>query len=239
MKDDKKAKKTPKRQGSRAYRIIYPLFSGLVGFFLNIKVINREKEPSEGGFVVCANHVSATDPIALCYAFKKNQVHFMAKKELFKIPLLAQLIKLLGAFPVDRGGNDVSAVKKAVALVEDKKAMGIFPQGHRYPKENPRNTKTKNGVALIATKAKADVLPCYIWRKKNKFRLFCRTYVIIGDVIPFESLEYNPDASGEYVRITEMAFDKICALGEEFERERAEKKAKKKAGKKNGKKDKE
>ena len=237
MKDGKKAKKEPKRQGSRAYRVIYPLFSGLVGFFLNIKVINKEKEPVEGGFVVCANHASATDPIALCYAFRRNQVHFMAKKELFKIPLLAQLIKLLGAFPVDRGGNDVSAVKKAISLVEEKKCMGIFPQGHRYAGENPRETKTKNGVALIATKAEADILPCYIWRKKNKFKLFCRTYVIIGDVIPFESLEYDPEAAGEYARITDTAFDRICSLGEEFDRERTEKKARKKSEKQKKKKD--
>lgn len=228
MKKAKNAEKKPKIQGSRAYRIIYPLFSGLIGFLFNIKVINKEKEPLEGGFVVCANHTSAADPIALCYAFRKSQIHFMAKKELFKIPIVAQLVKLLGAFPVDRSGNDVGAVKKAISLLEDKKCMGIFPQGHRFAGENPRNTKTKNGVALIATKAGADILPCYIWRKKNKFRLFCRTYVIIGDVIPFESLNFDPDGSGEYPRITDIAFDKICTLGEEFDRERAEKKAKKK-----------
>lgn len=224
--------KKPKKGGSRAYRVIYAIFSGIVGFLFNIKVINKEREPDDGGYVVCANHVSATDPIALCYAFRKNQVHFMAKKELFKVPLLAQLIKVMGAFPVDRGGNDVGAVKNAIALVNDKKSMGIFPQGHRYPGEDPRNTKTKNGVALIATKTNADIIPCYIWRKKNKFKLFRRTYVIIGEKIPFESLNYDPDANGEYMRITNIAFDKICALGEEFETERKAKKEAKKGKKK-------
>ena len=224
--------KKPKKGGSRAYRVIYAIFSGIVGFLFNITVINKDREPDSGGYVVCANHVSATDPIALCYAFRKNQVHFMAKKELFKVPLLAQLIKVLGAFPVDRGGNDVGAVKNAIALVNDKKSMGIFPQGHRYPGEDPRNTKTKNGVALIATKTGADILPCYIWRKKNKFKLFRRTYVIIGNVIPFKDLSYDPEASGEYARITNLAFDKICALGEEFEAELNAKKEAKKGKKK-------
>ena len=79
--------KKPKKGGSRAYRVIYAIFSGIVGFLFNIKVINKDREPDSGGYVVCANHVSATDPIALCYAFRKNQVHFMAKKELFKVPL--------------------------------------------------------------------------------------------------------------------------------------------------------
>lgn len=229
MKEKKKNKKAKNQRGSRAYRIIYALLSGIIGFLFNIKVINKEREPDEGGYIVCANHVSATDPIALCYSFRKNQVHFMAKKELFKVPILAPLIKLLGAFPVDRAGNDVSAVKKAISLVEEKKCMGIFPQGHRYVGEDPRNTKTKNGMALIATKTGADIVPCYIWRKKNKFKLFRRTYVIIGERIPFSSLEYDPEANGEYSRITSLAFDKICTLGEEFEKERNEKKNKKKA----------
>ena len=210
-------KKKVKRSGSRAYRVIYALLAGIVGFIFNYKVLNSEKERDEGGYIVCGNHVSATDAIALCYAFRKNQVHFMAKKELFRIPVLAQLIKLLGAFPIDRGGSDVGAIKSAVKLVQDGKCLGIFPQGHRYPGENPRDTKTKNGMALIATKTQADIVPCYIWRKKNKFKLFRRTYIIIGDPIAFESLNYNPEESGEYARITSMVFDKICTLGEEFE----------------------
>ena len=212
-----------KRKGTRTYRFIYALFSGIVGFLFGYKVIGQEKERDEGGYIVCANHVSATDAIALCYAFRKNQVCFMAKKELFKIPLLAQLIRVLGAFPIDRGGSDVGAIKKAVNLVKDGKCLGIFPQGHRYPEVDPRGTKTKNGMALIATRAEADVVPCYIWRKNNRFRLFRRTYIIIGDPIAYESLGYDPEGNGEYARITEEVFDKICALGEVFEAERKKK----------------
>lgn len=227
-----KTEKKKKKGGTRSYRIIYAIFSGIVGFLFNIKVVNKEREPDDGGYVICANHVSATDPIALCYAFRKNQVFFMAKKELFKVPVLAPLIKTMGAFPVDRGGNDVSAVKNAISLLLEKKSMGIFPQGHRYVGVDPRETKPKNGVALVSTKTGADILPCYIWRKNNKFKLFRRTYVIIGDVIPFDSLNYNPEASGEYARITNIAFDKICTLGEEFDAELKAKKANKKANKK-------
>ena len=218
-----------KKGGSRAYRIIYAIFAGIVSFIFNYKVINPEKEPDKGGCIVCANHVSATDAIALCYAFKKNQVYFMAKKELFKVPVLAPLIRLLGAFPIDRGGNDVGAVKTAIGLVSEGKTLGIFPQGHRYPGEDPRGTRTKNGMALIATKAEADIVPAYIWRKNNRFKLFRRTYIVLGDIIPYESLGYDPEASGEYARITSIAFDRICSIGEEFERSREEaKKAKKK-----------
>lgn len=213
---EKKVKKKPKRSGTRAYRIIYAILSGIVGRILNITVVNKNNEPDESGYIVCANHSSGADPVALCYSFRKNQVFFMAKKELFKIPLFAQLIRVLGAFPVDRSVSDVGAVKKAVSLVKDKKCMGIFPQGHRYKGENPRDTKTKNGMALIATRTGADIVPCFIWRKGNRSRLFRKTYVIIGEKIPFESLGYDPDANGEYARITDIVFDKICKIGEDF-----------------------
>ncbi len=222
----KQKKEKISKSGSRHYRVIYALFAGLFGFFFNYKVINREKEPDHGGFVVAGNHVSATDAIAFCYAFRKNQVCMMAKKELFKIPILSSLFRMLGAFPVDRSGSDVSAIKSAVKLVEGGKCLGIFPQGHRYPGENPRGTKTKNGMALIATKAHADIVPVYIWRKKNKFKLFRRTYIIIGDAIEFETLGYDSEQAGEYSRITDYVFDKICTLGEEFEKERLEAKKK-------------
>ena len=227
MKKNKKEKN--QGQTSKSYRIIYKIFAKVVGFIFNIRVIRREEESDKGGFIVCANHTSATDPIVVCYAFRKHQVRYMAKKELFNIPILAPLIKFLGAFPVDRGGNDVGAIRKAVDMVKEGKCMGIFPQGHRYPEVDPRTTKTKNGAALIATRAEADIIPAYIVRKNNKFKLFRRTYVIIGERISFSELNYNKEADGEYLRITSLVFDKVCTLGEEFE---AELKAKKEAKKK-------
>ncbi len=228
MAKEKKQKKNDGDEKSRAYRVIYAIFAGIIGFLFQIRVVGGENEPDTGRFVVCANHTSATDPIAICYAFRKHQVRFMAKKELFSIPVLAQLIRLLGAFPVDRGGSDVGAIRRSVDMVKSGKCMGIFPQGHRYPKVDPRTTKAKNGAALIATRASADIVPAYIVRKNNKFRLFRRTYVIIGEKIPFEALGYNPEADGEYARITSMVFDRVCTLGEKFAEEKAKEKLQKK-----------
>ena len=73
----------------------------------------------------------------------------------------------------------------------------------------------------------------YIYKKNNTSRVFKRTYVIIGEKIEFSSLGYNPEESGEYARITNIIFDKVCALGEsfspeEYKKQRKEKKEKKK-----------
>lgn len=212
---NKTAKKNESR-GNAFFRFARGVLSGGIKFVFNVKIVNPEKEPDEGKYVVCANHVSATDPIIICYAFRKNQVHFMAKKELFGIPVLSSLIRMLGAFPIDRGGSDVGAIKTAVSIVENGKCLGIFPQGHRYPEENPRDTKTKNGAALVAARTGAPVVPVYIWRKNNKMKLFGRTYVIIGDKIPFEDFGYDKEESGAYAKITDTVFDRICSLGEDF-----------------------
>ena len=218
MSKDKKSK--PKKvdpRGSRFFRVIYALLSGVVGLIFRIKVVGRENEPDEGGYIVCANHISATDPIMLCYAFRKHQVCFMAKKELFNIPVFSGFIRMLGAFPVDRSGSDVGAIRNAVGIVEDGRCLGVFPQGHRYPEQDPRQTKTKNGAALIASRVGAPIVPVYIWRKGNKGGAFRRTYVIIGEKIPFESFGYNKEESGGYARITATVFDRICSLGENFD----------------------
>lgn len=210
-----------KKSGSKLYRAFYALFAWVIGIIFNIRVLGGENEPENSGFMVCANHTSATDPVVLCYAFRRHQVRFMAKKELFRVPVINLCVKLLGAFPVDRSGGDVGAIKKSVAMLKDGESMGIFPQGHRYPSVNPRDTETKNGAALICTKAEADVVPVYISRKDNKNKLFRRTYVIIGEPIPFSSFNFNRDESGEYNRITNIIFDRICSIGEEFEAKNA------------------
>ena len=224
MKKDKRQKKN--RDGSRSYRICYAFFAGIVGFLFRIHVVGAENEPDTGRFVVCSNHVSATDPVVVCYAFRKHQVRYMAKKELFSIPFVSGLIRMLGAFPVDRGGGDVGAIRRAVEMVKEGKCMGIFPQGHRYPGVDPRSTKTKNGAALIAARAEADIMPVYIMRKHNKFKIFRKTYVIIGEKIPFADLHYDPNAEGEYARVTAEVFDRVCKIGEQFAEEQAKKKAK-------------
>lgn len=195
---------------SRFYRVCYAIFAGIIKLIFRIRVINPENEPDEGGYLVCSNHISAADAVMLCYAFKKNQAMLMAKKELFKIPVLAQLIKLLGAFPVDRSGGDVSAIKKAIAMIKEGKCVGMFPQGHRYPGKDPRTTPLKKGAGLIVSRAECGVVPIYILRKNNKPRLFRKTYIIIGEKISNEELM----TEGDYEAITRKIFDVICTLGE-------------------------
>jgi 1-acyl-sn-glycerol-3-phosphate acyltransferase len=94
-----------------------------------VKVVGSENEPIEGGFLVCSNHISKLDPVLLSIALKKHQLSIMAKKELFKIPLLSQLIRIFGAYPVDRSGNDVGAVKKPFGFCRKGNVSDFFLKG--------------------------------------------------------------------------------------------------------------
>ena len=181
-----------------------------------VHVHGAENEPTEqeGPYIVVSNHISNADPVFLCVALNHQQPHFMAKKELFKVPLVNKLVAALGAYPVDRGGADVGAIKKTIKMLSEGTSIGIFPQGHRQMGKNPRDTEVKTGVAMMAVRAKATVLPCFIETKKRKWSAFCRVDVYVGKPIPFEELKYDSEQVGEYARISGYIFDKVCTIGE-------------------------
>lgn len=192
---------------------------GPVKFLFRIHVHGSENEPreEEGPYIICANHTSNADPIFLCAATSEQQPCFMAKKELFKVPLLNKLVAALGAYPVDRKGADVGAIRKTIKMLGEGKSIGIFPQGHRYKGVDPRQTKVKNGLGMIAIKAQATVLPCFIKMKKNRWAPFRRVDVYIGKPIRFDEFDYDPEAQGEYMRISNFVFDRICDMGEKID----------------------
>lgn len=199
---------------SKFYVFIKAVLGPVVRLVFNLRFHGAENEPSqeEGPYVLVCNHISNTDPIFLCAGLKHQQPNYMAKKELFKVPLLSSLVRALGAFPVDRGGADVSAIKKTISYLKSGKCIGIFPQGHREQGKTPMEANLKTGAAMITVKAQATVLPCCIKTKDNKFRLFKRIDVYYGKPITFEELGYDSEASGEYLRITNLMFDRVCDL---------------------------
>jgi 1-acyl-sn-glycerol-3-phosphate acyltransferase len=158
--------------------------------------------------------------VFLCAATSEQQPHFMAKKELFTIPVLGWLLKGLGAFPVDRKAGDVSAIKRSIALLEQGKCVGIFPQGHRNPGVDPRETEVRHGIGMIAARTHATILPCYLCMKDYKFKLGRRVDIVVGKPMKYEEYAAGLSGTAEYTAITEKVFDRICTLGEEFRGEK-------------------
>ena len=199
---------------SKTYKNFEKVLGGVVRVLFRIHAHGVENEPKDKPYILVSNHVCNADPVLICASIKNQQPHFMAKKELFKIPLLRGLIRALGAFPVDRKGNDVATIKKCIQMLKDGMCIGMFPQGHRRKKVNPRDTEVKNGASMLAVRAEVQVLPCYIKMKNNQWAPFRRVDIYVGEPISFEELAYDPEAKGEYARISAYIFDKICSIGE-------------------------
>lgn len=208
--------KKPVKPISVLYKVVKFTLTYPVRFLCHMKVRGAENEPTpdQGTYLVIANHRTWADPIYLCCALKHQQPHFMAKKELFKIPLLNILIRALGAYPVNRGGADVSAIKHTIEMLKGGAAVGMFPQGHRYNGVDPRTTAVKTGAAMIAQKSGVQVLPVFVKVKNNKHFFLCKKEVIVGKPVSIEEMNYNPDAPGEYQRIAELLFERVCELGD-------------------------
>ena len=216
MSKTEKSKKSVKPV-SGFYRFLHAVLYYPLCFFCNLHFKGRENEPTpdRGTYLVIAPHRTWADPIYLCVALRHQQPHFMAKKELFKVPLLGWLIRALGAYPVNRGGADVSAIRYTIELLRAGVAVGMFPQGHRYNGVDARETTPKTGAAMISLKAEVPVLPVFIKVKNNKMRFLCKKEMIIGKPVHLSELNYDPDAPGEYQRIINILFEKVCELGDE------------------------
>ena len=193
------------------YEKIYKIFAGLVRKLYRIEIRGAENEPQEGSCVVCCNHLANSDVVILAASLKR-QVHFFAKAELFRIPLLKQLITALGAFPVKRGEGDVSAIKKTISILQDGKMVGFYPQGTRCPGVHPRETKTKNGIGMIAYRTHATILPVAITVKNFRVHMFRKTLVTIGKPILYEDLHMESPTPDEYKKAAEYVFSRIVEM---------------------------
>ena len=188
---------------------IKPVFTAI----FNIRVKGIENIPKEGGVLLCPNHIGAVDIINIG-AFCPRQITALAKKELFSVPVLGQVIKWLGAVKLDRGGSDVGAIKTAISVIESGKTVTIFPQGHRYPGVNPETTEPKNGAALIAYHAKCSVIPVAINMKGAKYSLFRRTEITFGKPISYGELGFSEGSRPDYAAATKKIFSEICSLSD-------------------------
>lgn len=205
---------------SKLYAFLHFILAWLARLIFCISCKTRKKEPplSDGGLLVCANHIHVLDPVLICAVLKKHQPRIMAKKELFKVPFLGWLVRQLGAYPIDRQGANADVIIKTIKMLEDGYCVGMFPQGTRRAGVDPETTPIKAGAGLIASRSKADVLPIHIKTKDYRIKAFRRIKIIIGDPISYEEYTKGGELEGDSRAITQYIFDRICELGREEEK---------------------
>lgn len=145
----------------------WSIVSPMLGLYFRGRVYGADQVPKTGNLVVVANHASDFDPPLLSAAVRRP-VSYMAKEELFNVPVLSQAIQLYGAYPVKRGSADRSAIREAMKQLEQGWAVGIFLQGTRTT--DGRIPEPKIGAALIAAKAQAPLLPVSLWGTHRIFQ---------------------------------------------------------------------
>jgi 1-acyl-sn-glycerol-3-phosphate acyltransferase len=124
------------------------------------QIYGGENVPQEGALLVVSNHASNYDPLIVSNCIRRP-VAYMAKKELFDIPVLSKVIQIYGAYPVSRGSADRAAIRAALDCLDKNWAVGVFLQGTRT--KDGKITDPKRGAALLAAKAKVPLLPVSVW----------------------------------------------------------------------------
>ncbi|BFH13291.1 1-acyl-sn-glycerol-3-phosphate acyltransferase [Paenibacillus melissococcoides] len=189
------------------YTTIRALLRLIYRLLFRLEASGTEHVPKDGGVVLCSNHISLLDPPAIGILLKRR-IRFMAKAELFNIPLFGAAIKALGAFPVKRGGVGKETIRTAFQLLQDGDIMGIFPEGTR---NTDQAAAAKKGAAMIALRSGAAVVPVAII---GSYRLFRKTRVVYGPPIEMSDL-LEQKGSDVLEKATDRIMDHINRLKRE------------------------
>lgn len=135
-----------------------------------VKTYGQENMEKDKPYIICANHTSNWDPPIL-YTATKREMYMMAKEELFVNKFVSWFGKVMNIFPVKRGKQDIESIKTSLKVLKDNKILAIFPEGTRNGIK--KNGKIQNGVAYLAARSGAEIIPVKI----------------VGDFKPFKKIK--------------------------------------------------
>lgn len=186
--------------------IIHWVIRLAVRILFRLRETGRENIPRFGAVILASNHISDWDPPILGMASSRVP-YYMAKSELFRNPLAAFFLRKLGAFPVNRTGVDTAAIRTSISILSQGGILAMFPEGTR----NRRGLlgKAKQGIALIARRSGAPIVPAYISGTMSPLR---GLRVAFGPPIaPGEIGAVH--ASGGYGALSDLLMERIADAG--------------------------
>jgi 1-acyl-sn-glycerol-3-phosphate acyltransferase len=183
--------------------------------FFGYRIVHRERLPESGGLILAANHQSYFDPplVGIC---SRRAVHYLARKSLMDWPFFGPMFPDMNVIPVDRDGNDMSALKKVIHKIREGEGVVLFPEGTRSP--DGRLQPAQPGVGLVIAKTLAPVVPMRIFGSyeafpKNSKGLKLRPIrVVVGEPLHFTEQDVGAGRREDYLRLSQRVMDAIGAL---------------------------
>lgn len=188
----------------------YPV-KWLYKIFYDFHIEGIENIPQDRPVVLASNHRSYADPVILTMPMKLP-VSYMAKEELFHNKLFGWFIRKLGAFPVTRGAGDMSVIDDSINILRSGRNLVIFPEGTRS--KDGKVGKGKTGVAMIAAKSGADVVPCGIVFEGEKLHFRSKLTLRFGKPIKAEELAVEGSSPRELKEVKKRIMGAITELVE-------------------------
>ncbi|MEI5907172.1 lysophospholipid acyltransferase family protein [Bacillus spongiae] len=185
------------------YTFAKGVVKGVFSPLYRIEVIGKEHFPKDGGVLLCSNHIETLDPPVVGITAPRP-VSFMAKAELFDVPVLGKIIKNLHAFPVKRGMSDREALRTGLKALKEGNVLGLFPEGTRN--KTGKLGKGLAGAGFFALRTKAHVVPCAIIGPYKPFR---KLKVVYGKPIDMEPYRESKASAEE---VTEVIMNHIGDL---------------------------
>jgi len=195
------------------YFLVWKSVRTISRFLWRLTWEGTENIPREGGVIIASNHISYYDPPFVSVS-SPREVHFMAKRELFSIPILGFLIRNLNAFPVSRGKYDRQALEAAIEVLKKGEALIVFPEGTRSRKKG-EFLPPKPGIGVLAKEGRVPIVPTYISGSDELTKVFFsfrRVKVIFGPPIPREWVLSVPEGKAGYQQIAEEVMRRIGEL---------------------------
>lgn len=201
----------------RLYRTIRFICFVILKVCCRFRVEGRENVPKEGAFIAASNHRSYLDPPALGAAIPQV-LHFMARDDLFTVPILGPILKGVAVYPVKRGHQNFKAMKDSLKLLKEGNPIAIFPEGARI--EGPGFGKPELGISMLAAHSGVPVVPVFIKGSREalpKHARFIRLRPVearIGRPFRFEEHEGSVDRKQAYEEFGDKVMNSIAFLSQ-------------------------
>ena len=197
------------------YNIFYNLAKLLARGFFSMRVVHPERMIESGPLILAVNHSSFFDP-PLAGICSRRGVYYLARKSLLKWPFFGPLFPAMNVIPVERDGNDMSALREVIKKIKEGNGVVLFPEGTRSKDGNIQPARA--GIGLVIAKTGAPVLPMRIFGAfdafpKNSKRLhFTKITVVLGEPLYFSKNEIASATRETYQMLSDRVMAAISAL---------------------------